>query len=234
MEDLILSIWRTGVSFIILVLVTFSIGKHINPHKNHFSFALAVTIGAFIANMGFDIKLKFTEMLSSFLVLVIMFYLFMVLSYKSRRLRKFLSGRPTVLIEEGKILEDNMKKIKFSIDDLNQYLREKDAFNISEVEYAVLEVSGELSVLKKKPFQNLNKQDFKMPNSSESLPIELIMGGEIIQKNADGPYNHQWIEEECKKRNLQIKDVYYAVVNSNGSLFIDAYKDHIHSPTDVE
>ncbi|MCS0543671.1 DUF421 domain-containing protein, partial [Aeromonas veronii] len=153
MEDLFLPISRTGVSFIILVLVTFSIGKHINPHKNHFSFALSITIGSFIANMGFDTKLQFKEMFSSFLVLILLFYFFMVLSSRSRSLRKLLSGRPTVLIEKGKLLDKNMKKIKFSIDDLNQYLRERNIFNISEVEYALLEVSGELSVLKKKQFQ---------------------------------------------------------------------------------
>ena len=234
MEDLLLPIWRTGVSFIILVLVTFSIGKHINPHKNHFSFALSVTIGSFIANMGFDTKIDFKEMLSSFLVLVLLFYLFMVLSSRSRGLRKWLSGRPTVLIEKGKLLDKNMKKIKFSIDDLNQFLREKDIFNISEVEYALLEVSGELSILKKKPFQNTIKQDLNIPYSPESIPIELIMDGEIIDKNAVGPYHQKWIESECKKRNVQIEDVYYAVVNSSGTLFIDMYKDKILSPTDVE
>ncbi|WP_099364236.1 DUF421 domain-containing protein [Fredinandcohnia onubensis] len=234
MEDLFLPIWRTGVSFIILVLVTFSIGKHINPHKNHFSFALSITIGSIIANMGFHTKLPFKEMLSSFLVLILLFYFFMVLSFRSRSLRKLLSGRPTVLIEKGKLLDKNMKKIKFSIDDLNQYLRERNIFNISEVEYALLEVSGELSVLKKTQFQNITKQDLNLPISHESLPIELIMDGKIIHKNAVGPYDHKWIEEECKKRNVQIKDVYYAVVNSQGSLFLDVYKDHIHSPTDVE
>lgn len=234
MEDLLLPIWRTAVSFIILILVTIRMGKHINPHKNHFSFALSVTIGSFIANMGFDTNIEFKKMLSSFLVLLLLFYLSMMLSSNSRFIRKLLSGRPTVLIEQGKILDTNMKKVKFSIDDLNQYLREKDVFNISEVEYALLEVSGELSVLKKKSFQSVLKQDLHLPNSQESLPIELIMDGEIIHKNTVGLYNQMWIEAECKKRNVQIEDVYYAVVNSSGILFLDMYKDKIHSPTDVE
>lgn len=234
MEDLLLPIWRTSVSFIILVLLTFSIGKHINPHKNHFSFALSITIGSFIANMGFDTNLKFKGILISFLVLVLLFYFFMVLSTKSRMLRKFLSGRPTVLIEKGKLLDNNMKKVKFTIDDINQYLREKDIFNITEVEYALLEVSGQLSVLKKDPLKNITKQDLNLPYSREDLPIELIMDGVIIHKNAVDPYNQKWIEAECKKRNVQIEDVYYAVLNSQGSLFVDLYKDKIHSPTDVE
>ena len=170
----------------------------------------------------------------AFLVLVLLFYFFMVLSTKSRMLRKLLSGRPTVLIEKGKLLDNNMKKVKFTIDDLNQYLREKDIFNITEVEYALLEVSGQLSVLKKDPLKNITKQDLNLPYSREDLPIELIMDGVVIHKNAVDPYNQKWIEAECKKRNVQIEDVYYAVLNSQGSLFVDLYKDKILSPTDVE
>lgn len=236
MGDILIPIVRTGVSFILLVLVTLIIGKHINSHKNHYSFALSITIGSYIANMGFDTHLKFSEMLYSFLGLILLFYVFMVLSSRSRRLRKLLSGRPTVIIENGKILEKNMKKVKYSIDDLNQLLREKDVFNISEVEYALLEVSGNLSVLKKNPFQNTIKQDLHIPYSPAQvpLPVELIMDGKIIPKNATGNYNNQWIESECKKRNVKIEDVYYAVVNSNGQFFMDKYQDNLSSPVDIE
>ncbi|WHY69006.1 DUF421 domain-containing protein [Neobacillus sp. SuZ13] len=234
MEDTIIPILRTGFSFMLLILVTLAIGKHINSHKNHYSFALSVTIGSFIANMGFDTNLKFKEMLISFLVLVLMFYLFMVLSSRSRGFRRWLSGRPTVLIEKGKLLDKNMKKVKFSIDDLNQLLREKDIFNIFEVEYALLEVNGELSILKKTPFKNVINKDLNLPISSEALPVELIMDGEIIQKNATGIYNREWIEAEFKRRNLRIEEIYYAVVNSNGYLFVDKYEDKLISPTDVE
>ncbi len=76
--------------------------------------------------------------------------------------------------------------------------------------------------------------NLNIPYSPEPIPIELIMDGEMIDKNAVGPYNQKWIEAECKKRNIQIEDVYYAVVNSDGYLFIDLYKDKILSPTDVE
>ncbi|WP_066253169.1 DUF421 domain-containing protein [Neobacillus drentensis] len=234
MEHTLIPILRTVVSFMILILVTLAIGKHINSHKNHYSFALSVTIGSFIANMGFDTNLKFKEMLISFLVLILMFYLFMVLSSRSRSFRKWLSGRPTVLIEKGKLLDKNMKKVKFSIDDLNQHLREKEIFNIAEVEYAMLEVNGELSILKKVPFQNAIKKDFNFPISSESLPVELVMDGQIIEKNASGIYSSEWIDAEFKRRNLRIEEIYYAVVNSGGNLFVDKYEDKLSSPTDVE
>ncbi|WP_347549123.1 DUF421 domain-containing protein [Pseudalkalibacillus hwajinpoensis] len=127
-----------------------------------------------------------------------------------------------------------MKKIKFSLDDLNQHLRELGVFDIYEVEYALVEVSGELSIRKKNQFQPPTRQDLQLKYSPSSLPIELIMDGVIIEKNLINQYNREWIHLEIKKRNLTIEDIYYAVVNSNGTLFIDTYKDNIRSPSDLE
>lgn len=214
-------------------MITLSIGKHINSHKNYYSFALSITIGSLVANMGFNTKLRFLDMFLSFLTLVGLFILFQVLTSKSRRLRTWLSGRPTILIEKGKLLDENMKKIRFSLDDLNQRLREQGVFDIFEIESAFLEASGELSILKKSEYHPTTKKDLHIPSEGRYLPIELIMDGKIIKKNLTGTYNMNWIESECTKRKLKIEDVYYAVINSNGTLFIDAYHDDLPSP-DIE
>ncbi|WP_059173815.1 DUF421 domain-containing protein [Bacillus sp. FJAT-27445] len=234
MEEILVPIGRTLTSFILLVSVTLFIGKHINSHKTHFSFALSVSIGSFIANMGFHTNLKFMDIFIAFIALLLLYYLCLLLSWRSRWVRKWLSGRPTVLIENGIILDTNMKKVKMSIDDLNQLLREKDIFNIGEVEYALLEVSGGLSIIKKMPFQSVTKQEYGIPYSYQSLPIELIMDGKIITKNTNGIYSQPWIEGECRKRNLNVKEIYYAVINTRGTLFIDKYEDKLSSPTDLE
>lgn len=139
-----------------------------------------------------------------------------------------------MLIEEGKVLDHNMKKMKFSLDDLNQLLREKDVFDITQVEYALLEVSGELSVLKKEPFQPTTRSDFQLPSSPISLPVEVIMEGELVSKNLTGDYSKEWVLSQCQMRNVSLKDIYYAVINSKGNLFIDKYDDGLTRPTDVE
>ncbi|MGI8314396.1 DUF421 domain-containing protein [Halobacillus mangrovi] len=234
MEDIIQVVSRSLGSFVLLVVVTLFTGKHINAHKNYYSFALSITIGSFIANMGFNTKLNFFEMATGFLALIFMFYLLLFLAAKSRRLRSWISGQPTVVMEGGKILEDNMKKIKFSLDDLNQHLREFGIFDINEVDDAMVEVSGELSIRKKNQFQPVTKKDLNLSSSPGSLPIELIMNGRMIRKNFSDYYNDSWIKTELKTRSLNIEDVHYAVVNSNGILFIDTYQDHIESPSDIE
>jgi uncharacterized membrane protein YcaP (DUF421 family) len=228
MEDIIHTVARTAISFILLMFLTFFVGKQINSHKNYFNFALSITVGSFVANMAFDINIKFLPMLFSFFTLVVIYYLLTITSFKSRLLRKWISGEPIVMIEKGKILESNMRKIKYSLDDLNRQLRELGIFDIEEVEYALLEVSGNLSVLKKEKYQNVTKNDLSLRhNSAVSLPIEIVMDGKIIEKNVTQKYSMNWIKQELKKRNLNIDEIQYAVIGTNGQLYIDLYKDQL-------
>ncbi|WP_163099515.1 DUF421 domain-containing protein [Peribacillus alkalitolerans] len=223
MENILEAVFRSIASYIILILVTYFVGKNINSHKNYYSFAFSVTLGSFIANMGFNINIDFLTFLFSFTTVILMFYVSLLLSTRSQKLRKWLSGRPTILVEHGKILDENMKKIKFTVDDLTQRMRELGVFDINEVEFALLEASGELSILKRNEFKETTIKDFHFPLSKVPLPIELIMDGKIILKNLNSHYNLQWIQKECDKRNLKVEDIYYAVINSNGSLFVDTY-----------
>ena len=232
----VLSIVRTLVSYTILMVATYWLGKYVNAHKNYYNFALSISIGSFIANMSFDVDLKFIPMLTAFLTLMVIYFIMAIVSAKSRHFRKWLSGQPIVIIENGKLLDENMKKVKYSIDYLNQQLREQGIFDIFEVEYALLEVSGNISVLRKSQYQHVNKKDLNLgnPKQKNDLPVELIMDGTIIDKNFKGYYSKQWLDQELKVRNLEIKEIQYAVIGTNGSLFIDLYKDQLTSPADME
>ncbi len=236
LEHILIPIFRTCISFFILMIVSLWIGKQVNSHNNHYNFAMAVTIGSFIANMGFDTYLKFIPMLAAFLALISMYFLSSIIATNSRRFRLWISGEPTVIIENGKILDGNMKKIRYSLDDLNQQLREHGIFDLIEVEYALLEVSGKLSVLKKTKYQNVVKKDIYPTNlqSKIQLPIELIMDGRAVDKNLNSKYSKTWLHHELMVRNLQMKDIQYAVISSSGSLFIDLFEDHVNSPLDTE
>jgi uncharacterized membrane protein YcaP (DUF421 family) len=236
LDHVLISILRTSVSFFILMFITLWMGKQLNANHNYYNFALSVTIGSFIANMGFDYKLKFIPMLAALLALIFIYFVFSLISSHSRGFRTWLSGQPTVIIENGKILDANMKKIRYTLDDLNQQLREQGIFDIFEVQYALLEVSGKLSTLKKSKYQNITKKDFSPNNFDQevNLPIELIMDGVTVEKNFSSHYSKLWLDQELRVRNLKIKDIQYAVISSNGSLFIDLYNDHLKAPLDIE
>lgn len=231
-----MAILRTGISFIILMIVSLWLGKQVNAQNNHYNFALAITIGSFIANMGFDTNLHFIPMLAAFLSLILMYFLSSYISFRNRRFRSWISGKPTIVIENGKILDGNMRKIRYSLDDLLQQLREQGIFDVFEVQYAIIEVSGRISVLKKKQYQGATKNDVNpaLLNQKIHIPVELVMDGVEIEKNFNEKYTRAWLNQELKGRSLQLKDVQYAVISSNGSLFIDLFEDHIQNPLDNE
>lgn len=228
MEDIFQSVIRTSLSYLLLTIVTFMFGKQINSHKNHFNFALSITLGSYIANMGFDLKLHFFPMLCSLCTLTFLYFIFLNLSNKSRKLRKWLSGQPVLFIEKGKILEENLRKNRFSLDDLLQRLREQGIFDLHEIEYCFLEVSGNLSVLKKTAFQTITKQDFSINEHKQlAFPLEIILNGQVIQNEKTIPYQGEWIHNECKKRHIHIWDVNYAVIGTNGRVYFDLYADQL-------
>ena len=112
-----------------------------------------------IANIGFDTKLNFYPCSASFLTLAFIFYITSQISFKKENFRKYLAGKPLVIIEKGKINPLHMSNAKYTIEDLQQQLREQGTFNIEEIETAILEVSGKLSIQPKKEYKPIVKND---------------------------------------------------------------------------
>ncbi len=129
-----------------------------------------------------------------------------------------------------------MRKMRYTLDYLNQQLREKDIFNIEEVLYAILETNGQLTVLKKPQFRQVTRQDLMIAVHRENrLPIELIMDGEIIENNVkQNRLTESWLLAELKKRDIKVEETVYAVLLGNGEIYVDQYKDHISVPIDKE
>lgn len=226
MSDWLETIFRTISIFILLMVITNLQGKQLSSHTLYYNLALWIALGSIAGNAAFNTALDFFPMVISVITICLMAYMFSFLSLKNRKLRKWISGYPTIIIEKGLLLDENMKKMKYSLDDLNEGLRQKDIFNIEEVEYALLESNGALSVLKKEEYRPLTKQDISIhPSQRATMPIEFIMDGELIQKNLNPPYTMDWLLQELRKRNVTVEDTYYAVKGTNGKLYIDLYKD---------
>jgi len=224
---------RSVAAFILLLLITRILGKQTLSHMTFHDFVTAVVIGAIAANLGFNEKIKHFHTIISLLVFTGTAYTLSHLAIKNRKLRKWISGTPTVLIENGKILETNMNNIKYTMDSLNQALREKDIFDIQEVEYALLEGNGKLSVMKKKAYRGLTQENLDRLKIENRFPVELVMDGNIVNENI-GEYYKLKIEDELRSRGKSIGDVFYAVRGTNGQLFIDYYQDHLQNPIDNE
>jgi uncharacterized membrane protein YcaP (DUF421 family) len=229
-------ILRSIASFGLLLIGSRLLGKQTVSQMTIFDFIATITMGAIAASLAFNTTIKAHHLILSFSIFIVVIFLIALISLKSQKGRKFFAGDPTIVVQNGKILEHNMKKMRYTLDYLNQQLREKDVFNIEEVLFAIVEINGTLTVLKKPQFRYVTRQDLMIPVTQEQkLSIELIMDGEVIEQNLkQNNLSQKWLQLELEKRKLDKDEVVYAVMATNGNIYIDTYKDYIHSPIDKE
>lgn len=169
-------------------------------------------------------------------------FLFMVLTItaqwaglRSRPVHKILTDEPTVVVHNGKILEGNMHKMRYTVDDLTSQLRQRKAFNIADVEYAIAEPNGQLSVLLKSQATPMTPQDLNVPTKYKGVPSELVVDGVVIQQNLkQNNLDENWLLGELQKQGVQsLKEVFYASLDSDGNLYVDKRRDDLDYVQDI-
>ncbi|TKH01330.1 DUF421 domain-containing protein [Peribacillus simplex] len=226
MSESVEIIFRTLTSFILLWVFVQLLGKQTIAQKTYHLYIASITMGTIAGNLAFNIKIKFLYFIIAIIIMGTVVYMLNRLSIRNPRFGKWIAGEPATLIQKGQILEESMERMGYSLDSLKQGLRGKDIFNIEEVEYAILETNGSLSVLKKEQYQNAAKQDLPLLPSAATVPIELVYDGKILYENlSKHTYDYESLMAELKKRNLAVINISYAVVGTKGNLFIDLIKD---------
>ena len=226
---------RGAGAFIIVLIITRVVGKTQIGQLTVSDFVNAIILGSIAAGMVTDLK----ENGRYYVFGLVLFGLFTIgaeyLSMKYRPARKLIEGEPTIVIHNGKILEDNMKKLIYHIDDLMMQLREKSVFNISDVEYAISEPNGELSVLLKSQKQPLTPGDLQLSTSYEGISSELIIDGVVIQQNLkQNNLTEEWLYRELEKKGVKsVKNVMYASLDTGGNLYVDKRQDTMQHITDI-
>ncbi|WP_137789409.1 DUF421 domain-containing protein [Bacillus sp. E(2018)] len=226
---------RSIIAFFSIFFAARILGKQTVSRMTIFDFIAVVTLGSVTANLAFALEVKARYIFLVFFIFVLLIYLSAFLSLKSKRARKYVAGDPTVVIENGKILEHNMRKMRYTLDYLNQQLRQKDIFSIDDVDYALVENNGLLSVKKKEANLTVTRKDLQIFKEEVKLPIELMMDGEILLNNLkENNISKEWLLSELKDRNLKTENVVYALLTSNNKLYIDIHEDKLQSPMDIE
>jgi uncharacterized membrane protein YcaP (DUF421 family) len=215
--------WQTSLVFVSLLILTRLLGKTQVSQLTFYEYVSGITIGSIAANIAAAEPDKFWNFFYDMLLFVFLTYLLSVVKEVHRPLRKMIEGSPTIVIENGTILEEAMGKMRYDLDELTGQLREKGVFDITEVQYAILETSGTLSVIKKADYQPVTKEDLHIPCSTVHFPIELVMDGVIIERNLRKQNLSQaWLMQELAKRHIDsIDNVTYACIDSKGKLFIN-------------
>ncbi|MEW5897950.1 MAG: DUF421 domain-containing protein [Bacillota bacterium] len=222
-------------AFIMVLIITRIVGKTQVGQLTVSDFINAIVIGSIAAAMVTDIKENawyYTFGLALFGLLTVGAE---YLAMKSRPARKLIEGEPTIVIHNGKILEDNMKKLIYHMDDLMMQLREKNVFNIADVEYAIAEPNGALSVLLKSQKRPLTPQDLQVPTKYEGVPSELVVDGVVIQQNLkQNNLTEEWLYRELEKQGIKsVKEVAYASLDIDGNLYVDKRQDALGHVTDI-
>lgn len=147
-----------------------------------------------------------------------------VVSLKSENARRIICGTPSVLVENGKIVESELRRVRYNINDLMEQLRAKNMPNIADVEFAILETSGDLSVIPKSQKRPLVPADISLPTKYEGISTTLIIDGYVFQKNlANMHLSEEWLKGELKKLGVNdLKEVLFASIDTEGRLFYQA------------
>ena len=144
------------------------------------------------------------------------------LSLRSHRWRQLINGKPNVIIKDGKFVPQEMRRVRYTVHDVVEQLRRSGYSDISDVEVAVLETDGKLSVIPKSQSRPIAAKDLKIPTHYEGLPYTLISDGEVVYDHLNQcGLDMTWLNAELKKRGIQdVRDVFCAILDTQGELFV--------------
>ena len=220
---------RAILSLVTLFLITKMLGKKQVSQLSLFDYVIGISIGNFAAEMTINLETNELNGILAVVLFGLFAYVISYLSMKSITLRRFFMGTPTIIIEKGKILEKNMKKIKLDVNELLEELRAEGYFNISEVEYAVMEVSGDISVLPKSEYKPLTPKDMNIKASNSYLECVAIIDGKIMKNNLKNiGKDINWLKREIKRNNYgDIAKILLCIVDNKNQLKV--YKSNLET-----
>lgn len=222
---------RTLLSIVILFALTKLLGKRQVTELSFFEYITGITIGSLAGNIPFHLDGAWYLGVVSLAIWAAVSLGIEYLQLKSKTIRNWVDGQSTILIQEGKILEDNLKKEKLSTDELLEQLRKKNIFKAADVEFAIMEPSGDINVLPAKENQPLTPKHLGLKVGTEREPKAVIMDGNILDEPLTTlGLNRQWLKTELEKLGVALENVFLGEVDSYGQLYVDLYDDQIQVP----
>lgn len=218
---------RSLFAFTVLLLFTRMLGKQHVGQLTLFDFAAAITIGSIAATMSVELENPTTNGLIGLSIWTLATLSLQFASAKWRPVHRMVTGEPLILVQNGKIMESAMAKARYAIDELKMQLRQMGVFEMADVEFAVLETNGALSVLRKAQEQPITPRDLQISTEYKGLPTELVVAGEIIQENLERiGLNQAWLKQALAAQGVKsVEQVDYAEINTRGELYVNARDD---------
>ncbi len=220
---MLITFFRAIVLYIVVLIVMRLMGKREIGQLQPFELAISIMIADLASTPMTEIGIPITNGIVPILGLLVMHLVISTLNIKSIKLREIICGKPRLLIYRGKIDEEALRKERLTVNELQEKLRSKDVVTLGEVEYAILETSGEVTVIKKPEKRGTIPEDFGIQPDYEGIPYDLVVDGKIMYKNlkAIGKDN-EWLKKEIKKFKMKPKEVLIATIDGKGQIFCQA------------
>lgn len=217
MSDFLNICFRTILVLIILFFITKMMGKKQISELNFFDYVVGITIGSIAADISLDIEKNMIAGIAALFIYGFISYIISFVSIKSILARRFFIGVPTVLVEKGKIIESGLKKSKIDVNDLLMEARENGYFNLDEIDYALMEVNGNISFLPKEKEKPVTKKDMKIKCSNEGLTVNAIIDSKYMANNMKAiNKDKEWLDHELKVNGYDNYDnILLATIDNN-------------------
>lgn len=226
---------RTLLAIVVLFLMTKLLGKRQVSQLSLFEYITGITIGSLAAYIPLESGNTWYLGAVSLMVWVLVSLGIEYMQMKSKTVRSVMDGKATVLIQKGKVLEENMKKERLTTDELLEQLRSKNIFKVADVEFAIMETSGEINVLQMKETLPITPKNLGITVGPEHEPQAVIMDGKILDEPLSAiAKNRNWLHTELDKLGVTVENVFLGQVDSYGQLNVDLFDDKLKVPQPQE
>lgn len=217
---MVLILIRTIVLYLLVLIVMRGMGKREISQMQPFELAIAIMIADLAATPMAELGIPISYGIVPILGLLTMHILISVINMKSLKMRQLICGKPTILIYRGKIDENALIKENFTINELQERLRGNNINSLSDVEYAILETSGQVTVISKPEKRTVTLEDMNLEATYQGLPYELVIDGNIMEDNLKKlGKNYIWLKKQVEKFGYKPEDALIVTLDANGEIF---------------
>ena len=221
-NEILAIIIRSFVSFFLLFFVTKIIGKKQVSELSLFDYVIGISIGNFAAEMTMNLDNQYLNGVVALFIFGLIAYVVAIITMKNMNLRRFFIGTPTIIIQNGKIIEKNMKNVKIDINDLLEQCRTNGYFDLTEIEYAIMEANGRLSIMPKAEYKPLTPKDSKTKVQKQVLLGNVLIDGNIMLNNLKiMGKTKEWLVKELKVKGYQnYENIILATLDNNDKITV--------------
>ena len=217
---MLITFFRAIFLYIIVLIVMRLMGKREIGQLQPFELAISIMIADLASIPMTETGVPISNGIIPILGLLVMHLIISIINMKSLKAREVICGKPTILIYRGKIDEKALKKERFTINELEERLRGNNVVNLGDVEYAILETSGQVTVIQKPEKRNTIPEDFNIDQDYEGIPYDLVIDGKIMEKNLKAiGKNYSWLKKEVEKFKIKPEEALVVTIDGKGQMF---------------